>query len=167
MLINNQRGKALMLDLNMNLTANFQLWEFVKSPTADRLGIDNIPNEEETQNLRQLCELILQPARDALGPLRISSGCRSEELNRKVGGEANSDHRLGFAADAIPVSVGTRELAEWVVKNCPFDQVILEFGTLDNPNWIHLSAAPRIRQQVLRATREDGSVVYRDITLFA
>jgi hypothetical protein len=57
----------------------------------------------------------------------------------------------------IPVTAGTRELAKWIVNNCPkFDQVILEFGTSDNPNWIHLSAAPRNRKQVLRATRENG-----------
>lgn len=155
-----------MVDLNMNLTKNFQLWEFVKSATADRLGIDNTPNEEEIENLRKLCKEILQPARDALGPLRISSGFRSEELNTKVGGVENSDHRLGFAADVIPVTAGTRELAKWTVNNCPrFDQVILEFGTSDNPNWIHLSAAPRNRKQVLRATRENGETVYKSISL--
>ncbi|NJM99421.1 MAG: peptidase M15 [Phormidesmis sp. RL_2_1] len=156
------------MDLNMNLTANFRLWELVKSSTADRLGIDNTPNSEEIGNLRKLCEKILQPARDALGPIRISSGFRSEELNIAVGGVSNSDHRLGFAADVIPINVGTKKLAEWVVENCPeFDQVILEFGTLDNPNWIHLSAAPRNRKQVLRATREDGRVAYRPIALFS
>lgn len=152
----------------MNLTANFRLWELVKSSTADRLGIDNTPNSEEIGNLRKLCEKILQPARDELGPIRISSGFRSEELNIAVGGVSNSDHRLGFAADVIPINVGTKKLAEWVVENCPeFDQVILEFGTLDNPNWIHLSAAPRNRKQVLRATREDGRVAYRPIALFS
>jgi hypothetical protein len=155
-----------MVDLNMNLTKNFQLWEFVKSATADRLGIDNTPNEKEINNLRTLCKEILQPARDALGPLRISSGFRSEELNTKVGGVENSDHRLGFAADVIPVTASTRELAKWIVNNCPkFDQVILEFGTSDNPNWIHLSAAPRNRKQVLRATRENGETVYKPISL--
>jgi hypothetical protein len=156
-----------MVDINMKLTTNFHLWELVQSSTADRLGIDNIPNAEEIRNLQKLCEKILQPARDALGPIKISSGFRSEELNRVVGGVSNSDHRLGFAADVIPVSVSTRRLAEWVTQNCPeFDQVILEFGTLDKPNWIHLSAAPRNRKEVLRATREDGRVVYSPIALF-
>ena len=156
-----------MVDLNMKLTTNFHLWELVKSSTADRLGIDNTPNAEEIRNLQTLCEKILQPARDALGPIKISSGFRSEELNRAVGGVSNSDHRLGFAADVIPASVSTRRLAEWVDQNCPeFDQVILEFGTLEDPNWIHLSAAPRNRKEVLRATSEDGGVAYRPIKLF-
>ena len=157
-----------MVDINMKLTTNFHLWELVKSSTADRLGIDNTPNAEEIRNLQTLCEKILQPARDALGPIKISSGFRSEELNRAVGGVSNSDHRLGFAADVIPASVSTRRLAEWVDQNCPeFDQVILEFGTLEDPNWIHLSAAPRNRKEVLRATHEDGGVAYRPIELFA
>ncbi len=155
-----------MSRLNIQLSDNFQLWEFVKSPTADQNGIDNTPNRTEIARLRQLCRKILQPARDDLGPLKISSGFRSEELNRLVGGVPNSDHRGGFAADVIPVNAGTRELAKWVVDNCPeFDQVILEFGTIRNPNWIHLSVAPRLRRQVLRATRENGRTVYREIRL--
>jgi len=155
-----------MIDLSMNLTKNFQLWELINSSTADRLRIDNTPNSTEIANLQKLCEIILQPARDALGPLKISSGFRSKKLNEKVGGVANSDHRLGFAADVIPVSVGTHNLAEWVVKNCPeFDQVILEFGTSSSPNWIHLSAAPGNRKQVLRATHKSGKTVYKTISL--
>jgi hypothetical protein len=156
-----------MVDLEVKLSENFRLWELVRSSTADRLGIDNTPNQEEIENLKKLCENILQPARDALGPIRVSSGFRSEKLNIAVGGVSNSDHRLGFAADVMPIRVGTRKLAEWVVKNCPdFDQVILEFGTLDNPNWIHLSAASRNRKQVLRATRQDKKNVYTPINLF-
>jgi Peptidase M15 len=140
-----------MTDLRMHLTKNFQLWEFVVSTTAERNNIDNTPNTDEIDHLRILCETILQPARDALGPLVISSGFRCEKLNILVKGAPNSDHLSGFGADVIPVDVGTRQLAEWVVHNVPiFDQVLLEFGTLQNPNWIHLSAAPRHRKQVLR-----------------
>jgi Peptidase M15 len=157
-----------MVDLKMNLTKNFQLWEFVVSVTADRNGLDNTPNQEEIKHLTTLCKTILQPARDVLGPLRISSGFRSEELNEFVGGASNSDHRLGFAADVIPINTGTRQLAEWVVKNVPnFDQVILEFGTVAAPNWIHLSAAPRQRGEVLTAARVNGKTVYENFTGFA
>jgi hypothetical protein len=155
-----------MIDPKMFLTKNFQLWELIQSTTADRLGINNMPNEEELENLRSLCKNILQPARDALGPIRVSSGFRSEELNRRVGGVPNSDHRLGFAADVIPMRVGTRQLAEWVVEHCPnFDQVILEFGTDASPSWIHLSASSRNRRQVLRATRGDSGTIYTAISL--
>jgi hypothetical protein len=86
-----------------------------------------------------------------LRPLKINSGFRSEELNKAVGGVSNSAHRQGFAADVVPVNAGTKQLAKWVNDNLEFDQIILEFGTLDNPRWIHLSAEPRNCKQVLRA----------------
>jgi hypothetical protein len=156
-----------MADPKMNLSKNFQLWEFMVSVTADRNGIDNTPNADEIKHLTTLCTTILQPARDALGPIRISSGFRSKALNNLVGGAANSDHRLGFAADVIPINAGTRELAEWVVKNVSqFDQVILEFGTIQNPNWIHLSAAPRLRGQILTAAKVSGQTVYEKYSGF-
>lgn len=132
------------------LTENFQLFEFTRSTTASRLGISNTPNDIEIGRLRSLCETILQPARNALGPLRISSGFRSEALNAAVGGVTNSDHRLGFAADVIPVGVGSITLARWIQNNATFDQVILEFGTIPNPDWIHISNSSRRRGQVLR-----------------
>jgi len=155
-----------MPDINMSLSKDFKLWEFVKSVTAENHGIDNTPNTTEIAHLRGLCRKILQPVRNALGPLKISSGFRSAELNRLVGGSKTSDHRLGYAADVIPVNAGTRDLAEWVVENCPkFDQVILEFGTLKDPSWIHLSIAPANRKQVLRATREKGRTIYREIRI--
>ena len=151
---------------DIQLSKNFRLSEFTISPTADRNGISNKPGDDQIKNLRRLCELILQPARDALGPLRILSGYRSAKLNKLVGGAANSGHRLGHAADLVPMTSSTRLLAEWVVDNCPrFDQVILEFGTLDNPNWIHLSSDPQFRQQVLRASKKGGATVYQSIKI--
>jgi zinc D-Ala-D-Ala carboxypeptidase len=156
-----------MADLDMALSKDFKLWEFVISPTADRNGVDNTPNKQEIEHLRKLCVEILQPARDALGPLKISSGFRSAKLNTLVKGSRTSDHRLGYAADVKPVNVGTRALAEWVVRNCPkFDQVILEFDTPENPRWIHLSAAPRGRKEVLKASLSaSGKTIYTKIKI--
>jgi hypothetical protein len=135
----------------MQLTANFSLEEFTSSTTADRLGIDNTPNAQEIDNLRILCIQILQPARSALGPIRIHSGFRSAALNKAVGGVPDSAHRLGFAADIVPLKVSKLELAKWIRHNTLFDQLILEFGTLQNPNWLHVSADPKRRMEVLRA----------------
>lgn len=148
--------KEAPANLIMKLTEDFPLWQLVQSTTADRLRIDNTPTPREIENLRRLCQQILQPARDALGPLQINSGFRSAALNRAVGGVPNSDHRKGFAADVIPANVSTKKFAEFVANNCEFDQVILEFGTAENPNWIHVSANPRNRKQKLRIT--DSSV---------
>lgn len=151
---------------DLQLTTNFFLSEFTISTTARRLGIDNTSTQTEIDRLRQLCQQILQPARDALGSLDINSGFRSEALNRAVGGTRNSAHRLGYAADVIPNSGDTRSLAKWVVDNSTFDQVILEFGTLAKPDWIHISSDPRNRGDVLRATRDrNGQTIYTPITI--
>ncbi|MEB3355295.1 MAG: D-Ala-D-Ala carboxypeptidase family metallohydrolase [Synechococcales bacterium] len=147
------------------LSPNFRLWELIQSSTADRLNIDNTPNATEIERLRQLAQQILQPAHDALGPLKITSGFRSEALNQAVGGVPNSDHRLGYAVDLVPLATGTRTLAKWIHDNRSFDQLILEFGSLVNPNWIHVSINPRNRRQVLWATRQNGRTVYRPVTL--
>jgi len=155
-----------MTNLKLSLSDDFKLWEFVVSTTADQNGIKNLPNETQVAHLRLLCQKILQPARNALGPLKITSGFRSEKLNKLVGGAENSDHRLGYAADVIPYNFETRKLAEWVVANCrKFDQVVLEFGTLTKPNWIHLSAAPANRKQVLRAIYKNKKVIYQPIKI--
>lgn len=148
----------------MNLTTNFRLREFIRSTTADRMGIDNTPTPREIENLHTLCKQILQPAWNALGPLKINSGFRSSALNRAVGGSSTSAHRKGFAVDVVPENVGTKELAVWVKENCEFDQIILEFGTPENPNWIHLSAEPRNRKEVLRATSSPNGTVYASIS---
>lgn len=153
------------LDLNQQLTPNFTLRELIFSQTGVMWGIDNTPTKTEIDQLRNLCEQILQPARDALGALRINSGFRSEELNRIVGGVTNSAHRLGHAADVIPTNGNTKALAKWVVENRRFDQVILEFGTDERPSWIHISADPMNRGQILRATTQRGVTVYTPITL--
>jgi uncharacterized protein YcbK (DUF882 family) len=95
----------------MRLTDNFTLEEFTRSSTADRLGIVNVPGITETGHIRMLCETILQPARNALGPIQVLSGFRSERLNQAVGGVPHSAHQLGYAADIVPVRVSKIELA--------------------------------------------------------
>lgn len=145
-IINSQLG----MGSELKLTNNFNLSEFTYSHTAMMNGVDNTPTSIEIQRLKQLCEVILQPARNALGPISINSGFRSERLNELVNGSPTSAHRLGYAADVVPTNGDTLALAKWVIDNCPFDQVILEFGTLSRPAWIHVSADPRNRSLVLR-----------------
>lgn len=150
------------MDLNQQLSEHFQLWEFVVSQTAERNGIKNIPPKEAIIGLKNLCKTILEPARFALGPLQISSGYRSQELNRLVGGSPTSAHKFGFAADIIPLKVSKIEFAKWVFKNVDFDQIILEFGKEDDPAWIHVSADPRYRRQVLQILHGE---TYKAVTL--
>ena len=149
-----------------DLTTHFSLSEFVVSQTAERLGIDNTPPEIVVERLTTLCETILEPARAALGPIRISSGYRCDALNKRIGGSSTSAHVLGYAADVVPLEATKKELSRWVNANVGFDQIILEFGvrSMDGePAWIHLSADPRMRHQVLRIF--DGSHGYRLIEI--
>lgn len=123
-------------------TKNFSYDELIASATAKRLGLDNTPTLEEKEKLRQLAEDILQPIRDAWrAPIVITSGFRSEQVNKAVGGVKNSQHRLGEAAD---IKVGGKErnkkLFNFIYKmiskgDIKVGQLIGEY----NYQWIHIS----------------------------
>jgi len=148
----------------MNLTANFTLAEMTKSETALRHDMDNTPGEAEIANLKLLAENVLQPVRDHFGKgVKVNSGFRHPEVNAKVGGSKTSDHCQGQAADIEIPGVANADLAQWIVDNLEFRQVILEFYTPGVPDsgWVHVSyVAGDNKKQVLTATKKDGKTVY-------
>ena len=83
----------------MRLSKNFVLSEIIRSNTAKRLGISNEPKKEHLKNLQRIITSIIQPMRDDLGPIRISSGYRSPSLNRAINGSNKSQHTKGQALD--------------------------------------------------------------------
>ena len=126
---------------NMKLSENFTLEELIRSNTAERMGIDNVPKDEKVvENLRSLCLEVLQPLRDYVGaPVHINSGYRCPELNMAVGGVKNSQHCRGEAADIRIVSPKQgREWAAWIEDNCRFDQMLLERNK-NGTVWLHVS----------------------------
>lgn len=126
---------------NMKLSENFTLEELIRSNTAERMGIDNVPKDEKVvENLRSLCLEVLQPLRDYVGaPVHINSGYRCPELNMAVGGVKNSQHCRGEAADIRIVSPKQgREWAAWIEDNCRFDQMLLERNK-NGAVWLHVS----------------------------
>lgn len=157
----------------MTLSQNFQLSEFVRSNVAAHLHIDNTPSAEVIDNLRHLCQNVLQPLRDHLGvPVVVTSGFRCPRLNSAVGGVATSQHLRGEAADIripdVPCrlkdgTVGQRQdLAmartwmQWIANSCPFDQLILEHNAAGR-YWIHVSLrrdASRNRRQILELQKK-------------
>lgn len=146
----------------MRLSPHFALAEFTRSERADLLEIPNLPTPEEIENLRALCEAILEPARVALGRIYVSSGFRSEALNRAVGGAPESQHRRGEAADVVPLDAEVGDLFRLVVRSLPFDQAIWEHGG----RWVHVSYSRERdgRRSVLRAVvGANGRTVYRPI----
>jgi putative chitinase len=151
----------------MQLSEHFNLKEFTKSETAIRKRIDNTPNAEHAQNLKNVCEKILEPVRNHFGkPVRINSGYRGPALNAAVGGSSKSQHCNGEAVDFEIDGLPNPELAKWVSENCDFDQIILEFyDPKEGPNsgWVHASYTTKgpNRKQKLTALTENGKTVYK------
>ena len=127
----------------MKLTENFSLNELTKSQTAERKGIDNTPSTEHQENLKSLCEMILQPIRDHFGQVvSVSSGYRSPELCVAIGSSTQSQHAKGQASDFEIFGVSNKELADYIDQNLDYDQLILEYWKgEDEPNsgWVHCS----------------------------
>ena len=142
----------------MTLSDHFSLMELCKSQTAARLGIDNTPDDAAIANLKSMCENILEPIRAHYGvPFSPSSGYRSEELNKAIGGSATSAHVRGLAVDVEVPGVSNPDLARWVQANLVFDQVILECWTVPGSGWVHIGdKIEDARGQVLTYSRSKG-----------
>ena len=148
----------------MKLSKNFTLAEFTKSQTAERKGLDNNPTDEHLIRAKLLFENVVQKVRENFGPTVINSGYRGAELNAAVGGSTKSQHCKGQAADIEVPGVANAEVAQWIVDNCDFDQLILEFYTPGIPDsgWVHVSyvGPEENRKSILTASRVDGKTKY-------
>ncbi len=151
----------------MQLSENFSLLELTKSQTAERKGIDNTPSTEHQENLKLLCENVLQPVRDHFGEVvTISSGYRSPELCTAIGSKITSQHAKGQAGDFEIFGVSNKELADWIHYNINYDQLILEYWKESDPNsgWVHCSYSEgNNRRQYLRAYKENGKTKYEPV----
>ena len=126
----------------MQLSDHFTLSELTKSSTAERRGIDNEPGPSEIENLILVCDQILEPVREHYGiPFAPNSGFRGLELNRAIGSSDGSQHVKGEAVDFEVPGIANKDVALWVMENCEFDQLILEFYKEGIPDsgWVHCS----------------------------
>jgi|TARA_R110002167_G_scaffold116672_5_gene292012 hypothetical protein len=150
----------------MKLSNNFTLSEFTKSQTAARQDIDNTPRGEHLDAAEELFKNVVQPVRDAFGVTVINSGYRSPELNVAVGGSSRSQHCKGEAVDIECPGTPNADIAEWIVSNLDFDQIILEFYTPGIPDsgWVHVSYVSEDdnRKSILTALKENGKTVYKE-----
>ena len=151
----------------MRLSKNFMVREFTYSTTSFRKGIPNNPTEEHMANLKYLIDNIIQPLRDKIGPIRISSGYRSPALNRAIGGSSRSQHCRGMASDLQFVrdnNMDNKVIFDTILEmGIDFDQMINEF----NYKWIHISYnQKKNRKQVLEAYKnEDNKTQYRGVVI--
>lgn len=142
--------------------------EGVYSNTAIRRGIENFPDKEQLSNMELIASRVFEPLRIYVnGPIKINSFFRSPELNTAIGGSSKSQHCHGQAID-IDDTFGTMTNAEmyrFIKTHLDFDQIIWEFGTDNNPNWVHVSyvSPEKNRNRCLKAYKENGKTKYKVI----
>jgi hypothetical protein len=151
----------------MKLSEHLDLSEVIRSESAKRKGISNMPTSEHIENFKLLAEKVFQPIREHFRcPIHISSGYRSKELNAAIGGSLTSQHCSGEAIDidmdGTPNGVTNRMVFDYIKDNLEFDQLIYEFGDKQNPDWVHVSyeSTGKQRKQILRAVRTNGKTSY-------
>lgn len=149
----------------MQLSANLSLAEVIRSETAKRIGVSNMPTPQHIENFKKLAANIFQPIREHFGkPIFISSGYRSAELNKAIGGSLSSQHCSGEAIDIDMdgTDITNAQIFHYIKDNLNFDQIIWEFGTDKNPDWVHVSfsASKPQRKQMLVAKKVNGKTTY-------
>ena len=158
--------QIVQLNSNAKLSEHFSLGEFTKSNSHPE--VYNIPSHEAIANMKRLCQWLevlreryndkyvvvngdVSTTLDMTGrveePIRINSGYRSPQLNRKIGGVANSNHLTGCAVD-IRVS-GMEQLIRYAAilldyaeeSHQDFDELLIEknrYGAI----WLHFAVRP-------------------------
>ena len=144
--------------------------EGVKSATAIRKGIANVPNVDQYKNMVSVYNDFYAPICLKFGKLPVSSFFRSVALNKAIGGAATSAHMAGCAIDMDCDGLGwptNLELFNWCRENLHFDQLILENPDQhNNPAWVHIANnrdGQTNRMQVLRMIRKGGKTIYEVI----
>ena len=153
----------------MKISDHITYAEAIHSQTAKRKGIDNTPNPNQIEAMKVLAKKVFEPLREWVGgPIKVNSFFRSPELNTAIGGSKTSQHCKGQAIDIDDVYgyKTNSEMYHWVKENLNFDQMIWEFGTDTQPNWIHISyvSEDNNRNRCLKAYKDDmGRTKYKTI----
>jgi zinc D-Ala-D-Ala carboxypeptidase len=149
----------------MKLSKHLDLSEVIRSDSAKRNGISNMPTPEHIENFKLLAEKVFEPIREHFGvPIRISSGYRSKELNDKTkGASKTSDHCFGRAIDIDNdgTSITNKQIFDFIKNNLKYKQLIFEFGTDENPAWVHVSYDPNnLKNETLKAIKVKNVTKY-------
>ena len=147
----------------MQISKHLSLAEVTRSETAKRKGVSNMPTPEHLENFKLLAEKVFEPIREHFGvPIHISSGYRSKELNKAIGGSSSSEHCEGRAIDidmdGSASGVTNKQIFNFIKENLDFNQLINEFDY----SWVHVSYNPngKQRKQVLNAVKKGGKTYY-------
>ncbi len=147
------------------ISKHISLHEGVYSRTAERLGLKNNPTDDHLLNMIEIAEKVFEPLRIHVGgPIKINSFYRGPELNKAIGGSSKSQHCHGQAIDIDDTfgHASNAEMYNWIKANLDYDQMIWEFGTDQNPNWVHISyvSPEKNRNRCLKAYKDDGKTKY-------
>ena len=124
------------------ISAHVSYHEGTYSRTGERRGLDNTPNKEQLKCMKEVAENLFEPLREWVGgPIKINSFFRGEPVNTAIGGSTKSQHMKGQAIDIDDTfkHKTNAEMYYYIKDNLDFDQMIWEFGTDKNPNWLHIS----------------------------
>jgi hypothetical protein len=149
----------------MKISEHLDLSEVIRSDSAKRNGISNMPIPQHIENFKLLAEKVFEPVRNNFRcPIHISSGYRSIELNTAIKGSLTSQHCTGEAIDidmdGTPNGVTNKMVFDFIKDNLEFDQLINEFDY----SWVHVSyeSTGKQRKQVLDAVRVNGKTTYKN-----
>lgn len=150
----------------MKISQHLDLSEVIRSETAKRKGISNMPTAEHLENFKKLAENIFEPIRNHFNvPIHISSGYRSKWLNKAIGGALSSDHCKGMAIDldqqGHSEGLTNKQIFEYIKENLKFKQLIWEGGTKEEADWIHCAYDENnLKNEILRAVKVNGKMLY-------
>jgi len=141
--------------------------EATKSKTAIKYSINNTPTKETLERMKYVAEEVFEPVREHfLVPIGITSFYRSKDLNKKLGGSPTSEHVWGSAMDIdadVAGMITNKQIFNYIKKNLEFNQLIWEFGTDKEPDWVHVSCKESgNKNEILKAYKEKdwkGSMV--------
>ena len=117
----------------VRLSPHFMLREFLQLKRYPK----NVPTTQAVVNLTYGCLMLLEPARQIVGPVIVCSGFRCEEVNRRVGGVSRSQHLTGQAADIRPQDPSQYPRLVEFLKACEYTDQLLTGST-----WLHVSWTP-------------------------
>lgn len=146
----------------MKLSDHVSYKEGVYSTTALRLGLKNDPTDAHLANMKLIAEKVFEPLRMHVGgPIKINSFYRGPELNKAIGGSAKSQHCHGQAMDIDDTygHASNASMFDWIKANLDYDQMIWEFGTDQNPDWVHVSyvSPEENRKRCLKAYKDENN----------
>ena len=149
----------------MQLSKHLSLAEVIRSESAKRLGLSNMPTPQHIENFKKLAENVFEPVRAHFNrPIHISSAYRSQALNAAIGGSLSSQHCKGEAIDLDMdgTAITNKQVFDYIKNNLSFDQLIWEFGSASNPDWVHVSysASGKQRKEILKASKSGSKTVY-------